>query len=88
MRETAVSRASAGPASAGNYASRVSKITWRTDEAGRDSFDTSIMQGISPDFLLAFTSSHQPPDVFDYAAIDREVPNMDQASKLSPCKFS
>ena len=45
------------------------------------------MQGISPDFLLAFTSSHQPPDVFDYAAIDREVPNMDQASKLSSSKF-
>ena len=36
---------------------------------------------------MAFTSSHQPPDVFDYAAIDREVPNMDQASKLSSSKF-
>ena len=42
-------------------------------------FIESFIQGLSPDFILAFTSSHQPPDVFDYAAIDREVPNMDQA---------
>ena len=47
-------------------------------------FDHSSFKGLSPDFVLAFTSSHQPPDVFDYAAIDRDVPNMDQASTFLP----
>ncbi len=35
---------------------------------------------LSPDFILAFTESDHPPDVFDYAVVDREVPDMDQVN--------